>query len=148
MTRLVDYAGLFPPASLDMMSAVRRYRQYLTGEDRWSLGRFVVPAARLLEFSAAFNEVCCGEHERVWTLSVLASGDRASDEAAMDGLTRGAVAIDSVEMKAASAEKEHETARAADPVAQPSPMITNSAVPATPPAEKVESVPVMITPHL
>ena len=52
------------------------------------------------------------------------------------------------EMKAASAEKEHETARAADPVAQPSPMITNSAVPATPPAEKVESVPVMITPHL
>lgn len=47
------------------------------------------------------------------------------------------------EMKAASAENEHEAARAADPVAQPAPMITNSAVPAAPPAEKVESVPVV-----
>jgi hypothetical protein len=103
MTGLVDYAGLFPPASLDMMNAVRRYREYLTGEDRWALGRFVVPAARLKEFSAAFNDMCCEEHEPVWRLSVLASGDSASDEAAMDALTRGAVAIDSVEMKAASA---------------------------------------------
>jgi sec-independent protein translocase protein TatA len=46
------------------------------------------------------------------------------------------------EMKAASAENEHEAARTADPVAQPAPMITNSAVPAAPRAENVESVPV------
>ena len=86
MSSLIDYAGLFPPASLDMMSAVRRYREYLTHEDRWILGKFVVPAARLKEFSAAFNEVCCGEREPIWRLSVLLSGDRASDEEAMEGL--------------------------------------------------------------
>lgn len=103
MTGLVDYAGLFPPASLDMLSAVRRYRQYLTHEDRWILGKFVAPAARLQEFSAAFNQVSCGEREPVWLLSVLVSGDRASDEEAMEGLTRGAVSIDSVEIKAPSA---------------------------------------------
>ncbi|MGC2163738.1 MAG: hypothetical protein WA634_17655 [Silvibacterium sp.] len=102
MTGLVDYAGLFPPASLDMMGAVRRYREYLTGEERWALGRFVVPAARLGEFSAAFNEVCCGEREPVWGLSVLGSGDAAADAAAVAGLARGAVSIDSVELKAGS----------------------------------------------
>jgi hypothetical protein len=102
MTGLVDYAGLFPPAGLDMARAVRRYREYLTGRDWWALGRFVVPAARLGEFRAAFNEVCCGERERVWGLSVLASGDEAADSAAMEELERGAVAVDCVEMKAAS----------------------------------------------
>jgi hypothetical protein len=105
MRGLVDYAGLFPPASLDMLSAVRRYRAYLTGEDRWTLGRFVVPAGRLAEFSAAFNEVCCGEREPVWVLSVLGSGDAAKDAAAMDALTRGAVSVDCVEMKAAYTEQ-------------------------------------------
>jgi hypothetical protein len=103
MTGLVDYAGLFPPASLDMTSAVRRYREDLSGEDSWALGRFVVPAMRLNEFSAVFNEVCCGEHEPVWPLSVLASGNTASDEEAMDALVRGPFIIDSLEMKAGSA---------------------------------------------
>ena len=102
MTGLVDYAGLFPPAGLEMPEAVRLYRAYLTGKDRWALGRFVVPAARLAEFSAAFNEVCCGERERVWGLSVLGSGDAVQDAAALAGLARGAVRVDGVELKTAS----------------------------------------------
>ena len=102
MADLVDYAGLFPPAGLDMFSAVRRYRGYLTGEDHWALGKFVVPAARLTEFVAAFNDVCCGEREPVWSISVLASGDTRSDAAAMEELEQGAFSIDSLEMKAAT----------------------------------------------
>jgi hypothetical protein len=100
MRGLVDYAGLFPPASLDMPGAVQRYRKYLTGEDRWALGRFVVPAARLGEFSAAFNEVCCEEREPVWRLSVLANGGELID---LSALALGAVSVDCVEMKAGSA---------------------------------------------
>lgn len=102
MTGLVDYAGLFPPAGLEMVEAVRRYRAYLMGKDRWALGRFVLPAARLGKFSAAFNEVCCGERERVWGLSVLASGDAKKDMAAVAGLARGAVSVDGFELKAGS----------------------------------------------
>jgi hypothetical protein len=98
---LVDYAGLFPPASLDMVSAVRRYREYLTGDDRWALGKFVVPAGRLKEFSSAFNEVCCGEHEPVWSLSVLVA-DEAKDVAALEELELGAFQVGSVELKAGS----------------------------------------------
>jgi len=95
MAGLVDYAGLFPPAALEMPEAVRRYRGYLAGEDRWALGRFVVPAARLAEFEPAFEDVCCGEREPVWTLSVLGAGD-------LSGLTRGAFSVESVEVKAGS----------------------------------------------
>ncbi|MGB7188972.1 MAG: hypothetical protein WBD10_02440, partial [Acidobacteriaceae bacterium] len=95
MTGLVDYAGLFPPAELGMLEAVRRYREYLAGEDRWALGRFVVPAARLAEFEAAFEQVCCGEREPVWALSVLGAGDWSR-------LTRGALLVQSVEVKAGS----------------------------------------------
>lgn len=104
MTGLVDYAGLFPPAGLDMLTAVRRYREYLAGEDRWALGRFVVPAARLAEFEAAFEEVCCGEHQPFWSLSVLASADAARDAAAIADLARGAMSADSVEVRVGTAQ--------------------------------------------
>lgn len=49
----IDYAGLFPPAALTMADAVAEYRACRATADRWALGRFVVPAARLLEFQQA-----------------------------------------------------------------------------------------------
>jgi hypothetical protein len=51
---LIDYAGLFPPASLDVPDAVRNYRAYRSGPHAWMLGRFVVPAARVAEIPAEF----------------------------------------------------------------------------------------------
>ncbi len=53
----IDYAGLFPPAGLDMPAAVRNYAEYRTSPDRWALGRVVVPAARLGEFESAAAEL-------------------------------------------------------------------------------------------
>lgn len=50
---LVDYAGLFPPAALDMPAAVANYAAYRAGTDAWMLGRFVVPVSRLGEWEAA-----------------------------------------------------------------------------------------------
>jgi len=46
---LIDYAGLFPPASLSMEQALANYARYRGGEHAWMLGRFVVPAARAAE---------------------------------------------------------------------------------------------------
>src|SRR5262245_61307149 len=48
----IDYAGLFPPAALDMRTAVRNYVSYRGGGDRLLLGWFVVPAARVDELEA------------------------------------------------------------------------------------------------
>jgi hypothetical protein len=45
----IDYAGLFPPAGLDMATSVRQYAGYRSHPEAWALGRFVVPAARLAE---------------------------------------------------------------------------------------------------
>ncbi|MFM9957457.1 MAG: hypothetical protein ACKVZJ_05245 [Phycisphaerales bacterium] len=50
LSGIIDYAGLFPPAKLDMASAVRNYAGYLAGPHAWMLGRFIVPVARLEEF--------------------------------------------------------------------------------------------------
>lgn len=50
MRGLIDYAGLFPPAKLDMAPTVRNYAKY---RDAWQdefLARLVVPVARLDEF--------------------------------------------------------------------------------------------------
>lgn len=54
MNGLIDYAGLFPPAALDMATAVRNYAAYRAGEYAWMLGRFVLPAARKVEVDASW----------------------------------------------------------------------------------------------
>lgn len=46
---IVDYAGLFPPASLGMADALAQYHQYRHSPDREMLARFVVAASRLEE---------------------------------------------------------------------------------------------------
>ena len=55
LNRLIDYAGLFPPAGLSMLEAVRNFATYQRRDDAWALGRFVVPASRLPEFERAFE---------------------------------------------------------------------------------------------
>jgi hypothetical protein len=45
----IDYAGLFPPAGLDLPTALANYRAYQAGSDAWALGRFVTPVASLPE---------------------------------------------------------------------------------------------------
>lgn len=80
LTESIDYAGLFPPAGLDMTTAVENYARYREAPSAWALGRFVVPASRLAEFEvAAARRV----PERVgfppWRLAVLAGEELAAD---------------------------------------------------------------------
>jgi hypothetical protein len=104
----IDYAGLFPPAGLDMSSAVRNYADYRTGTDAWALGRFVVPASRLDEFErAAEQHIRQLSSNRPWQLSVLAGADLASDLQAVTGFHQRrsetySVAADTFEAKASS----------------------------------------------
>ncbi len=78
----VDYAGLFPPAGLDMAAAVRNYRDYLESPDRWALGRFVVPVGRLAEFEQAADRLLPrAPSPDAWPLAVLlAAGSREEIE--------------------------------------------------------------------
>ncbi|HET9392872.1 MAG TPA: hypothetical protein VFO29_05045 [Candidatus Rubrimentiphilum sp.] len=49
-TGLIDYAGLFPPAQLDMKEAVAEYGAARMSPNAWLLARFIVPESRLAEF--------------------------------------------------------------------------------------------------
>lgn len=49
--RAIDYAGLFPPATLPLADVLSRYREYRGSADAWALGRLVVPADRLAELA-------------------------------------------------------------------------------------------------
>lgn len=110
LSGLVDYAGLFPPAALEMEDAVSRYARYVGSDERWMLGRFILPVARLDEFVAAADataaDLTAREPAQPWRLSVLAGPD---DAAAIEKFNReaspaGRWVIDTVETKAADIE--------------------------------------------
>ncbi len=50
---LVDYAGLFPPAKLDMAKAVEMFSKHRASPYAFGLARFVCPATRLREFASS-----------------------------------------------------------------------------------------------
>lgn len=104
LTGIVDYAGLFPPAALDMPTAVRNYASYRRDPAAWMLGRFVVPVERLEELVAAWATIDAAG--AAWRLAGLLGPDIDADVArarAFNGANHGRAAIDSLEGRFASA---------------------------------------------
>jgi hypothetical protein len=101
LANVVDYAGLFPPAGLAMEQAVARFASYLRSENRWMLGRFVVPASRLREFEQPF--ALASESEQ-WKISCLFGPHIASDLAEIERFqsrhSKDRVTIDCLELGA------------------------------------------------
>jgi hypothetical protein len=96
LEKIIDYAGLFPPASLDMATSVNNYSRYLGHAQRWALGRFVLPVARLNEFVDVH-----GVAAEPWHFSGIISANVEEDLAAVDEFNRKAISsvIDSVEVR-------------------------------------------------
>ena len=92
---LIDYAGLYPPASLDMRSAVENYLKYKAGKHAPVLGRFIVDVNRMDELCAAAG----GDLRRI-KLSVIVP--RSLDAGRLAELQSQGVPIEAVEVKAAS----------------------------------------------
>src|SRR3981189_1523885 len=81
---LIDYAGLFPPASLAMPTSVANYDAYSRSEWSWILGRFIVPVAGLAELEEVFAGLpapTSGTSLSSWRLSVLLGSDPVTDVA-------------------------------------------------------------------
>lgn len=55
--KIIDYAGLFPPASLSLAQAFHNYVFYMQGEYKWMLGKFIIPAAKLGELTELMNDM-------------------------------------------------------------------------------------------
>ena len=108
LTGLIDYAGLFPPAELDMKSAVRNYATYREGDQAWALGRFIAPISRLEEFEQVAQPFVPSGADP-WKLSVLCSPEPDAIRRILDfnwRHSRSADAIvDTIEMNVSEAEK-------------------------------------------
>jgi hypothetical protein len=98
----IDYAGLFPPAQLDMGDAVANYAAYRQSDAAWALGRFVVPANRITELEAAYRALPGAARSGAWPLSVLAGPYLDGDLAQIEQLDASALRAESLEIRATS----------------------------------------------
>ena len=99
---IIDYAGLFPPAGLDMASAVSNYAHYRASPESWMLARFVVPSDRLDEFGHAESSVTRDASlPTPWRISVVAGDDPAAavEKIARFQRTTECATVDALEIK-------------------------------------------------
>lgn len=68
LTNLIDYAGLYPPATLSLPVALHNYKQYLASPERWILNRLVLPVAKLGDVEIGAD----------WRITLLVDGEPGS----------------------------------------------------------------------
>ncbi len=94
LSNIIDYAGLFPPASLPMERALANYDAYRRGEHSWILGRFIVPFANVSEVPREFPiSVLAGANDLPMLDSSIevieAKASNANDVAMIAGVAKG-----------------------------------------------------------
>ncbi len=86
----LDYAGLFPPAKLEMAPTVERFARYRKSADRWLLASLIIPVTRFPEFVREADpylpKTADVEGDEPWSLSVLVAP--ASDRIIVEDLER------------------------------------------------------------
>src|SRR5690606_38090251 len=121
MAGLIDYAGLFPPAKLDMQRAVETYARARMGTEEWVLSRFICPVSRLRELTKTAAALMPGTHAtsgyreyadvaEPWRVSALIDGDLRTDLETIAAFNRhhehedhGRAVIDVIELKVPAA---------------------------------------------
>ncbi|MEP6937693.1 MAG: hypothetical protein ABI871_06460 [Chthoniobacterales bacterium] len=64
----IDYAGLFPPASLTLEPALRNHAAYVRSPDAWMLGAFILPTAKFEETAANLSQFDAANRLRISAL--------------------------------------------------------------------------------
>ncbi len=67
----IDFAGLYPPANLEMQATVDKWASFLKSEDSWMLARLIIPVNRLDEFKECAKNLLPTLEEEMWQLSML-----------------------------------------------------------------------------
>ncbi len=71
LSKIIDYAGLYPPASLPLEEAFANFVLYQQAEEAWMLSRFIIPAKRLRELPRFYGSL---------SFSVLGRGGKDANE--------------------------------------------------------------------
>lgn len=120
LTEIIDYAGLFPPARLELETALANYARYRTSGDAWMLGRFIIPVDRLEDLDAFADLFSTAPPFRFSVLGRSSTSvasfpvNFADDLATMGRFERrheGRVACDAMEVRMPSAGGERRAAR-------------------------------------
>src|SRR5947208_8972355 len=92
LAKSIDYAGMFPPCSLDLESALRNQAEYVRSPDAWMLGAFVLPVE---QFDAA--KQLLSQFDPLHPLRVAALGPKAANaDTFLDALEDADTAIRSL----------------------------------------------------
>lgn len=92
LTGLIDYAGLYPPAGLEMRAALRNYFSYLHSKHALALGRFLVDLPRVGDLKRI-----AGDAPRGCRIAVIATP--VADWDVLRNMLDEGLAIDTVEVK-------------------------------------------------
>ncbi len=117
---LIDYAGLFPPATLDMSPCVENYARYLRTPHAEMLGRLICPVSRLGELSEKAAALMPGTYATSgyremaddiapWRVSAIIDGELEPCLDAIDAFNErhadevhGQAQVDAIEMRVAA----------------------------------------------
>ncbi|RMF77703.1 MAG: hypothetical protein D6744_11040, partial [Planctomycetota bacterium] len=78
LSDIIDYAGLFPPARLELDAALESYARYRSEPDAWMLGDFVCPATRLDDLTPRLADVV-GDGDPLSLSLICGGGDDLGD---------------------------------------------------------------------
>lgn len=82
----IDYAGMFPPCSLNLDAALKNQAAYVSSADSWMLSTFVLPVA---QFEAAATHL--GQFDRKHPLRISALGPKTENAGAFRSALKDAV---------------------------------------------------------
>jgi hypothetical protein len=72
LDKLIDYAGLFPPAQLEIGPSLKNYAEYTQSIDGWMTSQFIIPVSRLHEIPVDLMETFSKKHPLA--LSLISGG--------------------------------------------------------------------------
>lgn len=73
--KLIDYAGMFPPASLGIYNSYSNFLRYYDSSYSWMLSRFIIPAVKLSDLGDIYSNF---DVTKKVPLAVLLTGDESS----------------------------------------------------------------------
>jgi len=80
LTQAIDYAGVFPPAKLDLAAAHQEYIRYRKGPESWILGKFAVRSTQLAEFTGLLQ----GQEKLADPIPITVIGSSGTDSRIVD----------------------------------------------------------------
>jgi hypothetical protein len=95
LNRSIDYAGMFPPCSLELGPAIKKQAEYVRTADSWMLSTFVLPVAKFGDAAALLSNF-----DKPHPLRVSALGGKTENaKDFLAGLKTAAEAIQSLQTK-------------------------------------------------